>query len=288
MNAELFLKVHSTLGEGPCWDDKKLRLLWVDIEEKRVHTYEPQKELHQSISLDQHVGAVVPTVSGKWIAALQHGFYHIDPKTGNAELIHDPEANKPGNRFNDGKCDPAGRFWAGTMALSGEGNAGALYRMDSNFKIKQMLTGIGISNGLAWSADAKVMYYIDSPTRSVVAFDYDLSTGEIANGRTVIEVPKAEGMPDGMAIDEEGNLWIAHWGGWQVSCWDPLTGIRRGAIRLPVAQVTSCAFGGPSQDELFITTASIGLGETERREQPLAGCLFRARLDVKGPPALRF
>lgn len=278
----------STLGEGPCWDAAQQKLYWVDILEKKIHILDyVSKEIH-SIELDQYVGAVVLNETGGLMAALQHGFHTIDLQSGAVEKLADPEGGLPDNRFNDGKCDPAGRFWAGTMSLINEEKAGALYRLDGDGSIHSIINDVSISNGLAWSPDESIMYYIDTPTRKINAFDYNKATGEISNRRTVIEVPEGEGAPDGMSIDVEGKLWIAHWGGWQLARWDPDTGQKLDSVQLPAAQVTSCAFAGPEMNELFITSAHAGLSEQQRAEQPLAGGLFTIKVDVPGVPVAKY
>jgi sugar lactone lactonase YvrE len=204
-------------------------------------------------------------------------------------MIADPEAHLPGNRFNDGKCDPAGRFWAGTMRIAEDQvGAGSLYCLDRDLTVRKMWEGITIANGIAWSSDAKTMYYIDTPTCAVAAFDYDLATGSIANRREIIRTPKEAGFPDGMTIDAEGMLWVAYWQGWRVVRWDPSTGEMLATVELPVERVTAPWFGGPNLDELYITTARIGLSDEARAQQPLAGSLFRARVGVAGLPAFEF
>ena len=278
----------SALAEGPLWDHEAQTLYWIDIVGKRIHRYRTENGSSDSLELDQYIGAAVQHASGGLIAAMQHGFHRIDFESGRVEQLADPESDRPDNRFNDGKCDPAGRFWAGTMSLKGESGTGALYRLDRDGSVHKMADGISISNGLAWSADRRTMYYIDTPTQRVDAFDYDPDTGEIANRRTVIRIPEEDGSPDGMSIDAEGKLWIALWGGWQVGRWDPDTGEKLMSIRVPTAHVTSCAFGGPDFKQLYITTAREGLSAEELERQPGAGCLFTARVDVAGLPADKY
>ena len=204
-------------------------------------------------------------------------------------MLANPEQHLPGNRFNDGRCDPAGRFWAGTMALSEEEGAGNVYMMDQDGHVSTKIKDVTISNGLAWSADKKTLYYIDTPTHEIVAFDFDLTSGKISNKRAVIKIAKEEGSPDGMTIDSEDMLWIAHWGGWQVTRWDPRTGRQLNRIALPVSKVTSCTFGGDTLEDLYITTASVDLTEQEMKEQPLAGALFVVHNSgVKGRPSIEY
>jgi sugar lactone lactonase YvrE len=190
-------------------------------------------------------------------------------------------------RFNDGKCDPAGRFWAGTMAYDLAPGAGTLYRLDRGGVVRPVIPGLTISNGLAWDEARGVMYHIDTIPRTVWAYDYDLDSGAIARRRVAWQVPEALGYPDGMTLDAVGRLWIAFFGGGCVRCWDPLGRTIVHVVALPVSQVTACTFGGPDLQELYITTAWEHMTRAQRAAEPLAGGLFRARLDVPGLPAYR-
>lgn len=264
----------SQLGEGPVWDVHSQTLLWVDILSGHIHEFDPSTGVHTTLAVGQMVGTVALRQSGGLVAALKTGFAYVDRQTGAVTPIADPEADRPGNRFNDGKCDPAGRFWAGTMSLTEEPNAGRLYRLDPDGTVTRQLDGVSISNGLAWSLDHRIMYYIDTPTRQVVSFAYDLETGVIRNRQTVLHFADSEGFPDGMTIDTDGMLWVAFWDGWQLTRWNPQTGQLLTRIKLPVSRVTSCTFAGPALQDLYITTARTGLTETQLAEQPLAGALF--------------
>ena len=208
------------------------------------------------------------------------------------ELIHDPEADKPENRFNDGKCDCSGRFWAGTMSKkldSGYGDsgpAGSVYCLEPDLRISRKIENVTISNGLGWSPDNGTLYYIDSPTKTVAAYDFDRRNGGISRKRVVVELPDGfVGMPDGMCVDAEGMLWIALWGGAGVTRWDPATGGLLQKLAVPALNVTSCVFGGTKLDELFITTARLG---TDTQAYPLAGGLFRVKPGVTGLPPFAF
>jgi sugar lactone lactonase YvrE len=185
--------------------------------------------------------------------------------------------------MNDGEVDPSGRFWAGTMELGAAPGRGSLYRLGPRGEVTRVLAGVSISNGLGWSPDERTLYYIDSPTQRIDAYDYDRSSGAIANRRTVAEIDPASGLPDGLAVDAEGCLWVALWGGSSLHRYTPDGRLDR-AVALPVSQVTSCAFGGPDLDELYVTSAWVGLEERE----PAAGGLFRLRPGVRGLPARRF
>lgn len=283
-SAELIWDGRATLGEGPSWDHRRSLLLWVDIEEKQVHYFNPTEGSNRTIQLDQMVGAAVPRTQGGLVLAMEHGLHTLDLETERlTKLIH-PEEGMEGNRFNDGKCDEAGRFWVGTMNMRDDQPTGALYCLETDGTLRKEVEGVTISNGLGWSPDGQIMYYIDTATKRVVAYDYSPADGKISNRRTVVSIPEDEGFPDGMTVDEEGMLWVAHWEGWQVSRWNPQTGEKIGSVRLPVARVSCCAFGGEHYDELYITTARTGLTEEQLAEQPHAGGLFRIKPGVKGRP----
>ncbi len=270
------------LTEGPCWDTTHQTLYWVDILSHKVHSFVVSSREHKTFNIGMEVTALAPRQTGGLILAVEKGFATLCFESGKTTTLCTFEADKPNNRFNDGKCDPTGRFWAGTMDRSERHPNGALYRMDKNQQVTSVLSGVTISNGLAWNPAANVMYYIDTPTRCVDALDYDNATGEIGNRRSVIRFPPDAGNPDGMAIDQDGMLWVAEWGGWRVGRWDPVTGKLIESVQLPVARVTACAFGGPMLDELYITTARVGLSETELLKQPLAGHLFVVTTKVRG------
>jgi sugar lactone lactonase YvrE len=285
---ELVLHAKADLGEGPCWDHENGVLYWVNILGRTLNIYNPQTKENREIQLNQLVGTVVPRRSGGVVLAMEKGFYLLDLKTEELTQIQDPESHLPENRFNDGKCDPYGRFWAGTMSLSEEKGKGSLYCLQTDMKIEKKVGNLSISNGLAWSPDHNYMYLIDTPTKKVTRFDYDGKTGHIENPVPVIAFKEGEGAPDGMTIDEEGMLWIAHWGGARVSRWNPETGEQLSSIPIPALNVTSCAFGGKNLDELYITTARKNTSEENLERFPEAGGVFKVRPGVKGMPAYPF
>lgn len=219
------------------------------------------------------------------LVALEDGIYHYDIKTDSISFIVNPVENSFEIRFNDGKCDPAGRLWAGTMSLTGKKNAGALYCLNNNGDIENKIDSVSISNGIVWSPDNKKMYYIDTPTGKVKEYSYDKTTGEISFLRDAVVIPPDMGHPDGMTIDSKGNLWIALWGGSAVVCWNPDNGKLLCKINVPVLNVTSCAFGGENLETLFITTAGLGIPQDELEKYPYGGGLFKADPGVKGIPA---
>ena len=281
---KLLVDAHALVGEGPIWDETKGVLYWVDILSSMVYEYNPATGENRGYDVGQHVGTVVPRTSGGLMLAVYDGFAAFDPATGQLTLLDDPEADLPQNRFNDGKCDPAGRFWAGTMAYTDQGTQGSLYRMDADLSVHKMLGDIGISNGIVWSLDNTTMYYIDSMANTVRAFDYDLATGNISKERVVIRTD-GMGLPDGMAIDAEGMLWVAHFGGSCVRRWNPHTGKVISTIEMPASQITACAFGGADYGTLYITSAATGL---DLAREPQAGGLFMVNPGVKGVPTFAF
>lgn len=283
---ELVVDSKSVLGEGPVWHGNAFH--WVDIDGELLNRWDPVTSEVRSWPIGQKIGCAVPSTDGRWVAGTHQGLVWVDLAAGAVEPVCDPEADRPNSRFNDGKCDPAGRFWAGTMSMRGEGPVGALYRLDTDLECHRVVEGIGTSNGLAWSADGSTFYYIDTPTHCVDAFDYDMATGGIANRRTVFTFAEENENPDGMSIDVEGRLWVALWGGWAVVCVDPAKGEVIDRISIPVERVTSCCFGGEDLRDLYITTARVGLAEQRKAEQPHAGSVFRKRMDVAGPPCVLF
>ena len=287
-DARLVLDTQSIVGEGPIWDSSRQVLIWVDVFAKQMHLFDPQSATDRVIIFDQMPTAVVPRKSGGLMLALEHGFAAFDVDAEKLELWSDPESDIPGNRFNDGKCDPAGRFWAGTMTYDGSEPTGALYCLDTDRSVTKKVTGVYISNGIAWTADRKTMYYVDSMTHGVDAFDYEIDSADITNRRRIIDIPQDEGIPDGMTIDTDGNLWIAQWGGKCVSHYDPATGKLIDKVTVPATNVTACWFGGPHLNRLYITTAREAVPEEELAGQPQAGGLFCAEPGAKGLPAVEY
>ena len=286
MQAELIHDAKAILGEGPAWDSKTQTLYWLDILGKRIYT--GTRILAQ---LDALIGCLAPCKNGNLILALtgdkvRASFVDLDPATSQQTVLSAVNESAT-NRFNDGKCDPAGRFLAGTMDMNEKDPNGTLYSFDGN-QITRLLDGVTISNGLAWSVDHKTFYYIDTPTREVKAFDYDLETGSIASPRVAVRIPESLGWPDGMTSDTEGNLWIAIWGGAQVTKWNPNTGKLLEQIPVPALHTSSCVFGGKDMNELYITSARVGMSEADLKKYPFSGGLFRVTTKTEGMPTFEF
>jgi sugar lactone lactonase YvrE len=279
---ELVADAHALLGEGPVWDARTGRLIWTDILSNRLHQFDPRSD-DRSVLVSQPVGALVLRRRGGHIAAVRDGFATVDIDTGALDVLWPVEADIATNRMNDGKCDPVGRLWAGTMNDDAAPGRGALYRLDLDHQITRVVSSTSISNGLAWSNDNRTMYYIDSGLERIDAFDFDLGTGEIDWARTVAAFQPQDGRPDGMTIDAEGYLWVAMAGGWSVRRY-AVDGRLDREVHVPARLVTSCAFGGPDLRDLYITTAGYDVTANDSA-QPHAGGLFRHRPGVQGLPA---
>jgi len=277
----VLLPAQAELGEGAIWNPHDEKLYWVDIEGQALHIFDPATGHDRQLATNSRVGTVVPAEPGFVLVALQSGIHRMDTATGTLTQLTAPLDSNV--RFNDGKCDPAGRFWVGTLVLDDSHGGAVLYRLDADHRLRLVLDQVTISNGLIWTADRQTMYYIDTPTQTVQAFDYADATGAITNGRVVIRIP--DGAPDGMTIDADGNLWIALWGGGRVVCYDPRTGALLHTVPVPAPNPSSCAFGGPELKTLFITTARQGLSEEILRQFPHSGDLFCTTPGVAGVPA---
>ncbi|MEI8195406.1 MAG: SMP-30/gluconolactonase/LRE family protein [Phycisphaerae bacterium] len=290
LDVEVVLPLHAQLGEGALWHAPSHRLYWVDILGCKVFAYDPATGQNYSWDTPSHVGTVVVREkggpAGSLLLALATGFAELDLATGLITPWVNPEAGQTFNRFNDGKCDPAGRFWAGTMRYDFKQPSGNLWCLYPDRHVELKIPGITCSNGIVWSPDARIMYYIDTPTHQLWAFDYDLATGNISNRRTIVEVPANFGGLDGMAIDAAGFLWIAIWGGGKIVRFDPHDGSIALEIPIPGARrITSCAFAGPNLDQLYITSSG---ADTDPRQEPNAGDLFRVTAPVRGTATFTF
>lgn len=275
------------LGEGPVWSARDNRLLWVDILAPALLTGDPAAHTFASRPLPELIGAIAPRRRGGLVAAMQSGFKALDPETGALSLIAAPKNHKPGHRFNDGKVDRAGRFWAGTLAMTTAPGEGTLYRLDPDGRVATMDEGFQVSNGMGWSPDDRRFYFVDTGPRRIYAYDFDLASGAIANRRVFVQVPEGEGVPDGLTVDAEGFVWCAHWDGWCVTRYDPDGRVDR-VINLPVPRPTSCAFGGPDLSTLYITSARIRLSAQQLADAPLSGSVFALRAGVRGQPETPF
>ena len=278
---ELVAGARATLGEGPVWDDTRGVLWWVDLNAGLVRRFVPGTGEHRAIDVGSPVGAVALRHDGTLIAALADRISSLDPGSGALETLVPLDSDRGRLRCNDGKCDPAGRFWVGRMAFDERPGAGLLLRVDPNLTISTHLTGLTIANGLGWSPDGGTMFFIDSTWRQVREYPYDPAGGTMGEGRILARVPDDGSVPDGLTVDEEGHLWVARWGG---SCVDRVApdGSVVERVQLPVMHVTSCTFGGGDLRDLYITTARGNADAAGIDGDALAGHLFRCRPGVRG------
>ena len=288
--AELLIDARATIGEGPVWDDARKRLLWVDIPRNHVHCFDPSSGTSTTHDLGQPVGSVATCSDGRLVAALRDGFAFLRPEIGVISEIIEIEKDKTANRMNDGKCDSAGRFWAGTMAVDHTPGGGKLYcleRTGAGTVVTPVLADITIANGLDWSLDNKQMYYIDSATQQIDMFDFDAERGALSNRRPFVTIPASEGLPDGMTVDAEGCVWVALFRAGKVRRYS-LRGALDLEVTVPVSLVTSCAFGGPGLELLYITTARHRLTPEEATAQTTAGGVFVCRPGTVGRAPFSF
>ncbi|MDR1478903.1 MAG: SMP-30/gluconolactonase/LRE family protein [Planctomycetaceae bacterium] len=284
--AELVLDVQAELGEGIFWHPIEHCLYWLDIEGCSLNKFDPKTRINLAEQLDRQVGCVVPTTEKSLLLAGEGGIEEYWSETEEWAFLANPEEDKPNNRLNDGKASPDGRFWFGSLNRNHEKNQAAFYVMEHDGTVRRILTGLTNSNGIGWSPNGETLYHIDTPTRQVSAFDYDAEHGDICNRRTLVQFPESPeyGNPDGMTVDAEGMLWIAHWGGSRVTRWNPTSGEIIAAVNVPASQVTSVAFGGENFDTLYITTARRSLSLESLRRQAYAGGLFAVTPGVAGLP----
>lgn len=286
---EVAVAAEAVIGEGPWWDERTQTLGWVDIPRGRVHLQGPSGR--QIIHAGESVGVVRPHADGGLVVAADLRLMHVDLATGvqgARELAVAPPTPRgaPPVRWNDGACDPLGRFWVGTMAVDEEPHQGTLFRWDG-VALTTVLTGVSISNGIGWSLDGTSLYYIDSPTRMIQVFPYDMGAGELdAHGIRSLDLTSYAGVPDGLTVDAEGGLWVAFYGGSSVRCFDPAGSLRQ-EIDLPVPQPTSCAFGGSDLDRLFVTSARDGMTQAQLAEHPESGSVLVLEPGPRGRPVAR-
>jgi sugar lactone lactonase YvrE len=283
---EVAIRAGALLGECPRWDAATGRLLWVDIEAQALHVFDPAPGDDRSIPLDKRVGAAAPTTAGDVLVALADRLALVDLDDESVRtLVEIPHGE--GLRLNDGVCDPAGRFWVGSMALDYAPGRGALYRYSTEEGLDRVLEDVTLSNGIGWSPDGGTMYYIDSMAYRVDAFDFELETGAISERRPLIVIERGAGIPDGLAVDDEGGIWVALWGRAAIRRYGPKGELER-VLDVPADNVTACCFGGDDGRSLYVTSASVELPAERRSAQPLAGSVFVTDVGVSGPPVQPF
>ncbi len=279
--------VRATVGEGPVWDDRAGVLWWVDVKAPRLFRFDPASGENREWPMPERIGFALPRATGGLIGGLKSGFKWIDGESGTVTPILDPEPDRPGNRFNDGKCDRRGRLFAGTMDDAEVGCTGTLYRLDPDRSVQVVRQDVHLSNGLDWSPDDRRMYYTDSLRRLIWVYDYDADRGTLANEQVFARIPEDAGVPDGLCVDAEGFVWSAHWGGWRVTRYAPDGRIDR-VLEMPVPQPSSCTFGGPGLATLYVTSAAIGMTAADFAKAPEGGGLFAVDAGVRGQPVSRF
>jgi len=279
---ELLYDIKATLGEGPVWDAHTETLYWIDILNKRIYA-----NGDVFLESDETIGCLALRKDGGLIFTKRASIWTCKSDSSNLTFLSALADEPADNRFNDGKCDPRGRFLAGTMDMNEKDPNGSLYSVDGG-SVTRLFDNVTISNGLAWSPDYKTLYYIDTPSHEVKAFDYDLENGTIGNMRVAFNLSETLGHPDGMTSDTQGNLWVAMWGGAKVTKWNPNTGQLLEQIPVPAKNVSSCVFGGKNMNELFLTSARAGLDEETLSEYPLTGGVFRLETNVEGMPSFEF
>ncbi|GAB4438236.1 MAG: CBU_1789 family Dot/Icm type IV secretion system effector [Anaerolineae bacterium] len=286
MKVEVARQGIDILGEGPVWAAEEQALYWIDIWWPALQRWQTDSDEFTQWAMPAPIGSFALRRDGGALVALKTGLHRFDFETAQLALLANPEADRPDTRFNDGKCDRQGRFWVGSMDDDGESRpVGTLYRLDAGDSLHAVRGQVTVSNGLGWSPDNRTMYYTDSPTRTIVAYDFDPASGGISNERVFAR--SENGFPDGLTVDAEGYVWSARWDGWQVVRHAPDGSVER-VVQMPVARPTSCTFGGPELRHLYVTSAGYGLSAADRAAQPLAGSLFVIETDVAGLPEPRF
>lgn len=280
-------RASALVGEGPVWLPQEQALYWVDIKGLKLHRYDAANGSAQTWAAPERIGALIPRRAGGFVALAKSGVYTVDTSFARFDKQCAPETDRPGNRFNDAKCDPMGRLWAGTMDDAEQDASGRLYRFDSLNAPTRVRDNINLSNGLGWSPDGTKMYFVETLRRVIWLYDYDVADGAATAARVFAEIPESDGYPDGLCVDADGCIWLAHWGGWRLTRFTPHGRADR-VVHMPVPQLTSCAFGGTNLDTLYITSAAIGLSDTAKAEAPLAGSLFAFAPGVKGLPVSSF
>jgi L-arabinonolactonase len=276
-----------TIGESPVWDEKRQCLFWVDIYGDRLLRYDPGPARLTALRVPGTLAAIALRPAGDMICGLKPGFALLDPDTGRTTPLHAPERDRPGNRLNEGKCDPRGRFWCGSMNEKVREPTGALYRFDAARCCVRILDDIIVPNGLAWSLDGRQMYFADSRRHRIDLYDFDADAGRLGARRHRLDTTAHPGIPDGSTIDSDGCLWNAEFGGGRIVRYRPDLTVDR-VIAMPVTQINAIAFGGADLDILFVTTSRRLLSEDQLARQPLAGGLFALRPGVGGLPADRY
>ncbi|NLI22512.1 MAG: SMP-30/gluconolactonase/LRE family protein [Clostridiales bacterium] len=282
MRAKRFLPVQMILGEGPVWDRRDGSLRWVDITGGALWRCDWQTGALSCRTYGENVGMAQPARDGGWVLALEKSVV-LERDGALTSIVEGVEAERPENRFNDGVCDAAGRLWLGTMHRGATRPEAALYRIQPDGRYERAEGNLTVSNGLAFSPDNRYLYHVDTPARTVYRYDFDVETGAIVNRQKWIDAGDEPGCFDGIAVDAQGTLWAAHWGGFQVTRWDPVSRRKLDTLPIPVPNPTACCFAGPGLTTLVITTG-MGLDRGLKHAYPELGSLYACQTDTRGLP----
>lgn len=284
---EVVVAGRASLGEGPVWDEREQALTWIDIFGERLHRFSPSTGASEVASFGGPLGFAIPRETEGLVVGVGLDVLTFDPASDDAQTVVRLPGDGPQVRVNDGKCDPLGRLWTGTTDDGGRENACGLYCIEPSGSARQVLEGLTESNGLDWDPLGRLLYHVDTPTGRVDVLDYDQGTGMVENRRTLLRIDAANGYPDGLTVDADGCVWVALWGGSAVRRYTPDGELER-SVRVPATNVTSCAFGGPDLDELYVTSATFGMTAAQLEADSAAGSLFRCCPGVNGRTARRY
>lgn len=285
-NPTVIFNSQAILGESPIWSKLEEVLYWLDCLQPAIHCFNPRTATDKVTVLDQIVTSIALYSSTSLLVTTEKGYAFANLITGSLEDLGNPYANQA-VIFNDGKCDREGRFWSGTAAKDWQSPIGVLFQLSADLVFKPMDKGFILSNGIGFSPDNKYLYFSDSLTHTIYRYDFDLSSGAIANKKSFISIPDSEGLPDGITVDAHGFLWVAMWDGWSINRYDP-QGRKVNSIELPIPRPTSVAFGDRNLSTLYITSARMGLSEEQLQQSPFSGNLFAMKTPFKGLPEPHF
>ena len=281
-DVEHYLPVQNELGETPIWVPQEKSLYWVDIGRHMIFRMDVKTKEYESFKPDMPVRGLCRRSSGDWLLITDSGLAFWDPSSNMCEFIVDPYADQPDLQFNDGVIDRQGRLLVGSYNSARlDAPDGSLYRLDTDHTLHKLDKNLVLSNGIALSPNGKTVYVSEMFANKITAYDYEIESGTVRNRRVFVAIPEDAGKPDGLTVDSQGFVWAAHWGGWRVTRYDPAGKLER-EIRVPTELVTCIGFGGKNLDELYITTAWYNLSDQQRKDQPLAGDLFRIQTDITG------
>jgi len=281
-DVEHYLPVQNELGETPIWVPQEKSLYWVDIGRHMIFRMDVKTKEYESFKPDMPVRGLCRRSSGDWLLITDAGLAFWDPSSNMCEFFVDPYADQPDLQFNDGVIDRQGRLLVGSYNSARlDAPDGSLYRLDTDHTLHKLDKNLVLSNGIALSPNGKTVYVAEMFANKITAYDYEIESGTARNRRVFVAIPEDAGKPDGLTVDSQGFVWAAHWGGWRVTRYDPAGKLER-EIRVPTELVTCIGFGGENLNELYITTAWYNLSDQQRKDQPLAGDLFRIQTDITG------